>query len=407
MSTDTQEPQAGLDPTRSESCDVAILGAGPYGLAAASELRFTDGLRIVGFGEPMSFWATQMPRGMLLRSPYVASDIGDPNGDLALSQYERSIGLEKQAPVPLSHFVEYGRWVQRAVLPDLRNDWIKSISRNGSGFNLALADGAEVHAERVIVAAGIADFADRPPLFDGLTKVSHAADHDDLGVFEGSKVLVIGAGQSALESAVLLDEQGADVEVAARAETVRWLSRRWHHKLGPISYLMYAPPEVGPAGISWMVALPGVFRRFPRRTQNWMTAKALRPAGAGWLPPRLGDVTIRVGVNAVEAQETNGHIAVKFDDGSTREVDHVLLGTGYRVDVSKYPFLAPDLVEELETVNGYPELGRGFESNVPGLHFLGAPSAWSYGPLMRFVAGTGFAASELARSIAGRVRGKR
>lgn len=406
-STDRHEARPDVAPTRSESCDVAILGAGPYGLAAASELRFADGLHILGFGEPMSFWASQMPRGMLLRSPYVASDIGDPSGDLALAEYERSIGVDPKSPVPLSHFVDYGRWVQRSVLPDLRTDWINSISRNGSGFHLALADGSSIHAERVIVAAGISDFASRPPLFEGLTRVSHASDHDDLGVFEGASVLVIGAGQSALESAALLAEAGASVEVAARAGTVRWLSRRWHHNLGPISYLMYAPPEVGPAGISWMVALPGVFRRFPRRTQDWMSARALRPAGAGWLPPRLTDVAIRVDIQAVEARETNGHVAVTFDDGSLREVDHVLLGTGYRVDVAKYPFLAAELVEELEIVNGYPRLGRGFESNVPGLHFLGAPSAWSYGPLMRFVAGTGFAASELARSIDGRVPGKR
>src|SRR5262245_12363036 len=406
-STDTHEPRVDVEPTPNESCDVAILGAGPYGLAAASELRTANGLRIVGFGEPMSFWATQMPRGMLLRSPYVASDIGDPHGDLALAEYERSIGVDAKTPVPLDHFVEYGRWVQQAVLPDLRTERVRSISRNnGSGFKLRLAEGSQVHAARVIVAAGISDFAYRPPLFDNVSKVSHAADHDDLGVFEGANVLVMGAGQSALESAALLSEHGATVEVAARAEGVRWLSRRWHHNLGPISYMLYAPPEVGPAGISWMVPLPGLLRRSRRRTQDRMTTRALRPAGAGCLPARVGDVTFSIGVEAVEAHETNGHVSVTFDDGSVRDVDHVLLGTGYRVDVSRYPFLAPDLVEELETVNGYPKLGRGFESNVRGLHFLGAPSAWSYGPLMRFVAGTGFASSELARSLAGHVRGK-
>ena len=395
--------------TRGDSCDVAILGAGPYGLAAAAALRDRDDMRIVGFGDPMSFWATQMPRGMLLRSPYVASDIGDPKGDFSLAAYERSISVEPEAPVPLSRFVDYGRWVQQAVLPDLRNERVTAISRNGSGFNLALAGGGRMHAERVVVAAGIADFAARPEVFAGMspTLVSHAADHDDLGIFSGSKVLVVGGGQSALESAALLAENGANVELAVRAPSVRWLSRRWHHKLGPISWLLYAPPEVGPAGISWFVALPRVFRNTPRRMQDWMTVKALRPAGAGWLPPRLGGVPINVGISAVSAAETNSHVAVTFDDGKTREADHVLLGTGYRVDVRRYPFLAPELAEELTTVNGYPVLGRGFESNVRGLHFLGAPAAWSYGPLMRFVAGTGFASGELARSLATRARSGR
>jgi hypothetical protein len=409
VTTSTRDNRpAPLNGGRDDFCDLAIVGAGPYGLAAAAALRQRNGFRIVGFGEPMSFWATQMPKGMLLRSPYVASDIGDPKGDFSLAAYERSISADPEAPVPLSRFVDYGRWVQQAVLPDLRNERVTTISRDGEGFKLALADAATMHAERVVIAAGIADFAARPAVFDGLSRtlVSHAADHDDLGIFDGSKVLVVGGGQSALESAALLVENGATVEVAVRAPTVRWLTRRWHHKLGPISSLLYAPPEVGPAGISWFVALPRLYRSMPRGVQDWMTVKALRPAGAGWLPARLTDVPISVGISPTAATEVDGHVSVTFDDGTAREADHVLLGTGYKVDVAKYPFLAPELVQELRTVDGYPVLGRGFESNLAGLHFLGAPAAWSFGPLMRFVAGTGFAADELARAVAGRSRAR-
>jgi hypothetical protein len=47
-------------------------------------------------------------------------------------------------------------------------------------------------------------------------------------------------------------------------------------------------------------------------------------------------------------------------------------------------------------VGGYPILGRGFESSIPGLHFLGAPAAWSFGPTMRFVSGSWYAARQLA-----------
>jgi hypothetical protein len=54
----------------------------------------------------------------------------------------------------------------------------------------------------------------------------------------------------------------------------------------------------------------------------------------------------------------------------------------------------------LDLVNGYPVLDRGFQSSVSGLHFVGAPAAWSFGPLMRFVAGTGFAARALTRGVA-------
>ena len=57
------------------------------------------------------------------------------------------------------------------------------------------------------------------------------------------------------------------------------------------------------------------------------------------------------------------------------------------------------LLEKIACVDGYPVLGRGFESSVPGLHFLGAPAAWSYGPLARFVAGSRFAARSVARAV--------
>jgi FAD-dependent urate hydroxylase len=385
-------------------CDIAILGAGPYGLMAADHLQRAGSFRIAGFGEPMAFWARQMPVGMLLRSPYVASSIGDSRGPLSLSAYEKAIGEPPVAPVPLSRFIDYGRWFQKHALPELSSERVKEIASNGSGFYLNLENGRQVHAGRVVIAAGIADFKARPEPFGHLPEslVSHSSDHDDLSRFAGSRVLIIGAGQSALESAALLIEAGASVEVVARATTVNWLVRRWHHKLGPLSSLMYAWPDVGPAGISRLVALPGTFRTMPRRLQTWMTRKALRPAGAGWLPPRLGGAAITPRLTAVEAEENGGGVRVTFDDGSARTVDHVLLGTGYQVDVSRYPFLSPALLERLEVRGGYPVLGRGFESSVPGLHFLGAPAAWSFGPLMRFVAGTTFAGPELVRGVLAR-----
>lgn len=400
--TVTTNEESTAPDNRSGACDVAIIGAGPYGLAAATQLREkTPDLNIVGFGEPMSFWEEQMPRGMLLRSPYVASDIGDPEGPYRLSAYEREMKLEKAEPVPLDRFIDYGRWVQRNVLPGLRNERIERVARNANGFELKVSGGEVVHADRVVIAAGIHTFAWRPPVFANIdaSRVTHTCDHDDLGVFKGSRVLIVGGGQSALESAALLAEAGANVEMAVRAPMIRWLTRRWHHNLGPISRFFYDPAEVGPVGISRLVSKPGLFGSLPRRTQDWMTRKSLRPAGARWLPSRVATVPIRLNANVVEATEGNGQVVVTFGDRSTAKVDHILLGTGYRVDVRNYPFLAPELVDELDLAGGYPVLRRGFESSVEGLHFLGAPAAWSFGPLMRFVAGTGFASSSLARGI--------
>jgi len=165
--------------------------------------------------------------------------------------------------------------------------------------------------------------------------------------------------------------------------------------------MVYDPAEVGPVLVSRFVSAPGLFNRLPRRTQDWMTYKSLRPAGARWLPARVKTVTMRLNANPVSASE-NGQVGVSFEDGTVSNADHILLGTGYRVDVRKYPFLAPELVDELELADGYPVLDRGFQSNVEGLYFLGAPSAWTFGPLMRFVAGTGFSGKTVARGLLAR-----
>jgi hypothetical protein len=94
-------------------------------------------------------------------------------------------------------------------------------------------------------------------------------------------------------------------------------------------------------------------------------------------------------------------LRVTFADGDTQAVDHLLFGTGYRVDITRYPFLTPRLTERIKRAGGYPLLGDGMESSVPGLHFLGAPSAWSFGPIVRFVSGGWYTGRALVRAIAG------
>jgi len=85
-------------------------------------------------------------------------------------------------------------------------------------------------------------------------------------------------------------------------------------------------------------------------------------------------------------------------------VDLLLFGPGYKVDITRYPFLSPGLTRQIRRAGGYPLLGHGMESSVPGLHFLGAPSAWSFGPIVRFVSGGWYTSRVLVRAIAGSSR---
>ena len=394
------------------TCDVAIIGAGPYGLSASAHLRTIKGLDVHTFGEPMSFWERNMPVGMLLRSGWAATHIASPNESLTLEAYQSATGNLLSRPVPLDGFIQYGQWYQQKAVPHVDQRKIARIEPDTKGFRLILEEGPTVAAHRVVIAAGIGSFAWRPPQFARLPKslASHPCEHRELQKFTGKRVLVVGSGQSALESAALLHESGAEVEIVARAHQIRWLggfvSRTIHSGLGPtISKILYAPTDVGPAGISQIVARPDLVRRFPRSVQDWLRRKSIRPAGARWLVERVKNVPIMLGRTVASAVPVGDKVRVRMDDGSERTFDHILLGTGYRVDATKYSFLAPVLANAIKHFHGYPYLKEGFESSVRRLHFLGAPAVWSFGPLMQFVVGTHYSSRALLRRIARRTAG--
>ncbi|HEV8400102.1 MAG TPA: NAD(P)-binding domain-containing protein [Gemmatimonadales bacterium] len=394
------------------SCRVAIIGAGPYGLATAAHLR-TRHVETRVFGEPMEFWKKHMPRGMFLRSGAGASSLDDPDGRLRLDRYRSLHHLPNAEPVPIDDFIRYGDWFQQLAVPDVDRRRVAYLFREAQGFRIRLDDGEEFHARRVVVATGIGLFAQRPVQLVELpaSLVSHSLDHADLNRFARQRVLVVGAGQSALESAALLHEAGAEVEVLARAHQINWLGQTpaqptlmstVRRLLSP----MARPPLdiMGPRFMSWLIAWPRMFRKMPRALQDYLTARAVRPAGAGWLVPRLAGVPLTTGCRVAAATPSSSQLRLRLSDGSARLVDHVLLCTGYRVDIGRYAFLAPELRRAVHTNDGYPDLTDGFESSVPGLHFVGTPAANSFGPLCRFVVGTRYAARALTGFVANHSR---
>src|SRR5438876_11910703 len=173
----------------------------------------------------MSFWERHMPNGMLLRSPYVASNLSDPDRALTLDGFQAECGRRLSIPVPLECFAEYGHWFQQKVVPDLDTRKVIRVAKDPAGLALTLEGGEQLKTRRAVIATGIGAFAHRPPPFAGLppTIVSHASEHRDLRRFRSGRVLVIGGGQSALESAALLHESGAKVEVVVRQEVVHWI----------------------------------------------------------------------------------------------------------------------------------------------------------------------------------------
>jgi D-aspartate ligase len=387
------------------SCQIAIIGAGPYGLSVAATLR-ANGREPRTFGQPMEFWLKQTPSGMLLRSAQFASSIGDPALHLQLTDFAASLGKTFAERVRVEDFREYGLWYQRLAVPDVDRRKVAKLSKTDETFHLELADREEVQAACVVVAAGIDAFAHLPAQFTGISSrlVSHTSSHCDLSKFADARVIVVGSGQSAFESAALLLEHGAQVEIIMRAAEVFWL-RNSNGKAPSRLRNMFNPrTDVGP--LEWhfppatlAVARPDFLRKLPRPIRQILHDASVRPAVSGWLRPRVAGASITDSRRIISADADSNRLTLTLDDGTRRTADHVLLGTGYRVDISRYSFIDPELLDSIARVDGYPELDPNFQSSVRGLYFTGAAAARSFGPLVRFVSGTKYSARTIARRI--------
>jgi hypothetical protein len=387
--------------------DVCVIGAGPYGLTAAAHLR-AMGLNVRIFGEVMSFWRA-MPCGMLLRSTREGISLRDPRQALSLDDYERHRTVPLATPIERSDYIAYAEWYQRAAVPDVDPRKVHRVDRIDGGFRLRLEDGETIEAARVVVAIGIDPFKRRLPVFDALAaeRAPHSFDIGDPGKHAGERVIVVGSGQSALESAVLLTEAGAEVELIMRGSGIRWLPHSDHidREASFWMHLLYPPGALGPPGINWIVQLPWLYRALPAAAQKLVFGRTVPPAVSGRLKPQTERITQTYVRVVTGAEPVGGRIRVRLNDGTDRLVDHVVQGTGFQIEVDKFGFLSPEIAGSIRTIGGQPRLGPGLESSVPGLHFLGWASDLSYGPLMRAIAGTSFSAHALAaRAAAGLAR---
>lgn len=377
-----------------------VIGAGPYGLSVAAHLKARNVPTLI-FGKSMEFWENMPPR-MNLKSSWSALTISDPAGNYSLNRYSKIMAIPHEEPVRLQTFLNYGRWFQQHVVPEVDPTYVQFLSRDGENFHLDLADGRSFKASKVIIAAGISSFAVIPDFARHLPPelVSHSQDHKDCSQFKDKHVVVVGSGQSALESAALLHEAGAAVELIARGPVI-WIDRRLNRYTGPAKRIFYPPSDVGPPGINWLVAFPLVFRYFPDKTRYLLDQRAVRPAGALWLRSRVeGQVHITPNTSITSAAPQGEKVRLTLSDGTTREVNHIVLGTGYQPDIHKLPFIDPSLCQQVQKRYGSPLLNEGFESSVPHLYFAGALAGYVFGPLCRFVVGSKTASRQIARHAA-------
>lgn len=389
--------------------EVAIIGAGPYGLSIAAHLRALQvDFRI--FGSPMHTWMNQMPEGMCLKSEGFASTLYDPESALTLERFcqERSIPYSDLGlPVRLETFISYGLEFQRRLVPELEDRVVVSLERSNQGFRLQLDNGEIALSRRVVVAAGISHFAYLPPMLRGLPGelVTHSSQHHSVGHFRGRDVTIIGAGASALDLAALVKGAGATVRVIARKPVIHF-----HNPPGPLPrpWLDRVRAPMTGLGPGWRsllcVEAPLLFHRMPEAFRLEVVRRHLGPAPA-WFTKEavVGHVELNVGTSLreVQIQQDRVRLHVGTLGGQARwiETDHVIAGTGYQVDLQRLKFLSSGLQDQIRSASQAPVLSRFFESTVEGLYFVGAAAAPSFGPLLRFAYGAGYTARRLSRHL--------
>lgn len=394
----------------------AIVGAGPYGLSLAAHLR-EAGVPHRIFGRPMQSWATQMPVGMKLKSDGFASNLSAGSIPFTLEDFSRLTGRPYHAtllPVALEDFIAYGQEFARRFVPDLEEMDVAQIESEGNAFRLTLESGESFLVRHVILATGVSLFPWVPPMLRRLPSnlVTHTAEHRTFEQFQGKDVLVLGRGASSLNAAVLLQETGARPTVMTRSHKIH-IHRPASAGRPPLSYRLQHPSSpLGDSLRSWLSSqFPGLFHLLPAPLRRALVYKHLGPAGGSALAGRVeGKFPILRGWSLVRVDETTAEdgspqLRVKLvsDAGELREIttSHIIAGTGYRTDLDRYRFLAANLRASVHRQKyGAPVLSRSFETSVPGLYMIGPAAAASFGPLLRFAAGAGYAATHVTRRLA-------
>jgi thioredoxin reductase len=387
--------------------DAVVVGAGPYGLATAAHLS-ERGLDSAIFGRPLNLWREHMPGGMLLRSYWWATSISDPHKRYAMEQFFRETGQRPIDPLPAATFIEYGLWYQKQVVPKVNETYVKTIERKEEQFVVTLADGHVVQCRTVVMAPGLQYYPYRPAEYEKLPAelVSHTCDHSTFDRFAGKEVVVIGGGQSALETAALAHEKGASVQLVARRPLV-WIEESGsfpeHRSL--LKRLTAPKAGIAPGWFNWRLEhFPYAFHRLPRSTKDELIRTRYGPMGAAWLKPRLeGKILLHESQCIQQVKEVDNGVNLVLSNNKTLRADHVILGTGYRVDIKKLPMLHSSILPEILTYQGAPVLSSYFESSIPGLYFAGISSVSSCGPLYRFVVGTDATARRIADGVASKV----
>lgn len=313
----------------------ALIGAGPAGLATARNLQ-KQGIPFVGIekhSDVGGLWDIDNPHSTVYESAHLISS-------KRMTEFEELPMADEVADYP-SH-AELRRYFRTfADHFDLRDAYrfqteVLKVERVDQGWQVTTRCGEQRQQETfrgVLLANGTLSEPNLPSFegtFDG--QLLHSADYKSAAIFEGKRVLVVGAGNS-----------GCDIAVDAvhRARKVSLSVRRGYHFVP--KYVFGRPAD----SIGGRLRLPRfVKQRIDRFLLRWFTGDPVRlgfpePDHALYESHPIvnslvlyhlghGDLDVRANIQRFDGS------TVHFADGSVADYDLVLLATGYKLH---YPFI--------------------------------------------------------------------
>lgn len=372
-----------------------VIGAGPYGLATAAYAQ-SLGVQVKVVGKPLDFWKTHMPRGMFLRSgPDWHLDARDT---YTFEAYVKEKGLTRAQvkPVPLNVFLDYATWFRSKYNVEPHPALVTRLARSNGSYRATLDDGTEIDADNVLLGLGFTWFRYFPnEVIEKLPEgsYSHTCDTNDFEFLKNKRVLIVGGRQSAFEWAALIREAGAEeISITFRHATPKFTEPDW----------------------SWVQPMArrtlsdhGWWRRQTAEEQEkirhdfWAAGRLILEA---WLDARVHQPNIHIyeKTNIIgSAPRGDGTYDVSLDNGVTVNVHHIILATGYRVNMQNVNFLDPGTIHSrLGTTDGFPMLDTEFQTTLPGLYISGFAATRDFGPFFGFTVACPVAAKVIGDAVA-------
>ncbi|MEU0722849.1 NAD(P)/FAD-dependent oxidoreductase [Streptomyces sp. NPDC006140] len=317
-----------------EYIDVAVVGGGQSGLAAAHVLR-RQGLTPVvleASGQATGSWPDY----------YDSLTLFSPARFSALPGL--SFGGDGDRYPHRDEVVDYlTRYAERLDAEIRTHTRVESVERDSTGFTLRTADGRRLGAAGFVAATGAFGnplLPDLPGQHDFTGELLHVADYRSPAPYAGKRIVVVGGGNSAVQVGHELADV-ATVTLATRAP-VRFLpqlrdGKDLHHWLTATGF-DHLPPE-------WLIHFVG--GTLVLDTGHYRSAL------------ETGRLQRRPMFTALDGD------AVVWADGTREQVDVVLLATGYRPNLG---YLAQ--LGALD-VTGAPLHSGGISATHPGLVYLG------------------------------------